>query len=258
MSADPHWRYVQARLQSRHGDRLTEAAWHALEAAQTADAFLDRARGTPLVRFTEQVSAAMNPHAMERALRGAWRTYVNEIAGWLPLAWQPAVSWTSLLPDLPAIDALLKGEMPAWAKQEPTLALFTETDPAQRLTALQASPFAPLLPREGESVPLGARWARHWRSLWPKQSAADRRALNALAHAVQTHIARPAQAGPQETSETHRRDLEKAATRLFRRHDASPTTVFGHLALTALDLERLRGGLARRRLFAPRERRQAA
>ena len=258
MSADPRWHYVQARLQSRHGDRLAEAGWHALEAAQTADAFLDRSRATPLARFTEPVSASMNPHAMERVLRGAWRAYVNEIAGWLPDAWRPAVAWTALLPDLPAIDALLKGEMPAWAGQDPALAPFTEPDPAQRLTALQASPFAPLLPREDETDLLGARWARHWRRLWPKQSAADRRALNALTHAVQSHIERLARAGAQETSETHRRDLEKAVTRLFRRHGASPTAVFGHLVLTALDLERLRGGLVRRRLFEPARRRQAA
>lgn len=258
MSADPRWHYVQARLQSRHGDRLAEAVWHALEAAQTADAFLDRARGTPLGRFTEQASAGMNPHAMERALRGAWRGYVNEIAGWLPDAWRPPVAWTAVLPDLPTIDALLKGEMPAWVSQDPALAPFTEPDPAQRLAAVQASPFAPLLPREGETALLGARWARHWRRLWPKQSAADRRALNAFAYAVQTHVEQLARAGAQETSETHRADLEKAATRLFRRHGASPTAVFGHLVLTALDIECLRGGLVRRRLFEPARRRQAA
>ena len=258
MSAGPHWGYVQARLQARHGDRFAEAGWHALEAAQTVDAFLDRSRGTAMRRFTEQVSAGMSSHAMERVLRGAWRAYVNEVAGWLPTAWRPAVRWTALLPDLPAIDALLKGEAPAWTKQDPALALFTETDPAQRLAAMQNSHFAPLLPGEGESIPLGARWARHWRALWPKQNAADSAALNALAHAVQTHVERLAHAGAPETSATHRRDLEKTATRLFRRHDASPTAVFGHLVLTALDLERLRGGIVRRRLFAPAERRQAA
>jgi hypothetical protein len=258
MNADPHWRYVLARLQARHGDRLTETSWHALEAARTADAFLERSRATALRRFTEQVSASMNTHAIERVLRGAWRAYVNEVAGWLPTAWRPAVSWTALLPDLPAIDALLKGETPAWIKQDPALALFTEPDRAQQLTALQASPFSPLLPIEGESLPLGARWARHWRALWPEQNTADRRALNTLAHAVQTHIEQLARAGAQESSATHRRDLERTATRLFRRHAASPTAVFSHLMLVGRDLERLRGGIVRRQLFAPAERRQAA
>ena len=257
MSADPHWGYVQARLQSRHGDRLQEANWHALEAAQTGDAFLERSRATTLHRFTEQVSAGMNSHAIERVLRGMWRAYVNELAGWLPLAWRPAVMWCALLPDLPAIDALLKGDAPAWTKQDPALALFTEADPAQRLIALQASPFAPLLPAD-DNIPLGARWARHWRALWPKQSAADQRALNALATAVRSHIDRLTRAGAQETSATHRAELEKTAARLFRRHSASPAAVFAHLVLTALDLERLRGGIVRRRLFEPAQRRQAA
>ena len=146
MSADPHWSYVQARLQARHGDRLTEGDWHVLEAARTADAFLDRSRATSLRRFTGQVSAGMSSHAIERVLRGAWRAYVDEVADWLPPAWRPAVSWTALLPDLPAFDALLKGEAPAWTKQDPALALFAEADPAQRLAAWQDSPLAPLLP----------------------------------------------------------------------------------------------------------------
>lgn len=258
MSADPHWSYVQARLQSRHGDRPDEAAWHALEAVQTADPFIERSRATSLRRFTEQVSAGMTSHAIERMLRGAWRAYVAEIASWLPAAWRPAVSWTALLPDLPAIDALLKGEAPVWAQHDPALALFTETDAAQRRAALEASPLAPLLPNEGDDVPLGVRWARHWRTLWPKQNAADSRALNAFANAVQAHVERLALAGAQESSATHRRALEKTVTRLFRRHGASPTAVFGHLALTALDLERLRGGIVRRRLFEQAARRQAA
>lgn len=258
MSASPHWRYAQARLQARHGDRLADADWHALEAAQSADHFIERSRATSLRRFTEQVSAGMTSHAIERVLRGAWRTYVNEVAGWLPAAWRPAASWTAPLPDLPAIDALLKGDTPAWTKQDPALALFTEADPARRLAALRDSPFAPLLPGDGETMPLGARWARHWRALWPEQDAADARALNALGHAVRSHFERLAHAGTQETSAPHRGDLEKIATRLFRRHAASPTAVFSHLVLTALDLERLRGGMVRRRLFGPPQRRQAA
>ncbi len=258
MSSDPRWRYVQARLQSRHGDRLAEADWHALEAARTADAFLDRARAASLRRFTGQVSASMNSHAIERVLRGTWRAYVNEVAGWLPVAWRPAVAWSALLPDLPAIDALLKGEAPAWTRQDPALTLFTETDPAQRLALLQDSPFAPLLPGEGATRSLGGRWARHWQTLWPKQSAANQRALNALANAVKDHVERLARAGTQETSANHRRDLERTVMRLFRRHGASPAAVFAHLVLTALDLERLRGGIVRRRLFEQAARRQAA
>lgn len=258
MSGDPHWNYAQARMQARHGDRLQEADWHALAAVQTADSFIERTRATSLRRFSEPVNAGMSSHAIERVLRGAWRAYVGEVASWLPEAWRPAVSWTAILPDLPAIDAVLRGEVTAWTRQDQELALFAETDPAQRLADLQHSPLAPLLPDEEGTLALGARWARHWRALWPKPSAADERALNALAHVVETHIERLARAGAQETSATHRRELERSATRLFRRHPASPAAVFSHLVLVALDLDHLRGGIVRRRLFEPAQRRPAA
>ena len=61
-----------------------------------------------------------------------------------------------------------------------------------------------------------------------------------------------------KSSAPYRRDLAHAVTRLFRRHGASPAAVFCHLVLVALDLERLRGGLVRRRLFEPASARQAA
>ncbi|HVZ52413.1 MAG TPA: hypothetical protein VG986_10630 [Pseudolabrys sp.] len=258
MSGDPHWNYAQARMQARHGDRLQEADWHALAAVQTADSYVERARATSLRRFSEPVTAGMNSHAIERALRGAWRAYVEEVASWLPTAWRPAVMWTAVLPDLPVIDALLKGETPAWTRQDPQLAMFAETDATQRLANLQRSTLAPLLPDADGTPTLGLRWARHWRALWPKQSAADARALNALARAVEAHIERLANAGSHESSATHRRALERSVTRLFRRHPASPAAVFSHLVLVALDLERLRGGIVRRRLFEPTQRRQAA
>ena len=55
----------------------------------------------------------------------------------------------------------------------------------------------------------------------------------------------------QETSAPYRRDLAQTLTRIFRRHGGSPAAVFCHLALVALELERLRGDLVRRRLFEP-------
>ena len=58
-------------------------------------------------------------------------------------------------------------------------------------------------------------------------------------------------AGPQEASAPYRRDLAQTVTRLFRRHGGTPVAVFCHLALVALDLERLRGDLVRRALFEP-------
>ena len=73
---------MQARLQARHGERLDEGDWRALEAARSLDQFIDRSRATSLRRFTERLNASMPSHAIERVLRNGWRDYVAEVAGW--------------------------------------------------------------------------------------------------------------------------------------------------------------------------------
>jgi hypothetical protein len=227
---------VQARLQARHGERLQEADWRALEAAQSLDQYIERARATALRRFTDAVNPRMSSQTIERALRAAWRGYVAEIAGWVPAEWQAAVLWAAYVPELPAIDAISRGESPAWIRQDPLLSGLNEN-----------ADLAPLTRAEG--VP-GWRWAAHWQSLWPKGKS-DARLLAGLSDAVQAHVAQLAQTGPQETSQRYRGDLARLVTRMFRRHGGTPLAVFSHLVLMALDLERLRGGLVRRRLFHP-------
>jgi hypothetical protein len=258
VSAGPRWRYVQARLQARHGDRLTEGDWRALEAARSLDHFLDRARAMALSRFTAPLNAAMTSHKIERLVRAAWRGYVAEVAAWLDHDWQAAVQWAALVPDLPAVDALLKGDVPAWLKEDTLLAAFAEGEAAQRLVRLENSPFAPLVPAPSREPSLPKRWAAHWRSLWPRLGKADAGALQELAALVAAHNAQLALAMPPATSPPYRNELMIGLTRLLRRHGATPVAVFSHLALTALDLERLRGGLVRRALFAPARAREAA
>ena len=141
MSDSPRWSYVQARLQARHGERLQEADWRAIEAARSIDQFIERARASPLRRFTERAHARTSSHAVERILRDAWRAYVTEVAGWVPTAWRQAVMWTSYFPDLPIIDALLRGEAPVWIEQDPIFAQLAETDLRKRRAALTKSPF---------------------------------------------------------------------------------------------------------------------
>jgi hypothetical protein len=252
MSVRPQWSYVQARLQARHGDRLQEADWRALEAARSLDHFIERARATSLRRFIERLNAGMSSHAIERALRAAWRDYVAEVAGWGPPEWRPAVLWTAHLADLPIIDALLRGEKPEWAQQDAALVSFLQSGHG----ALEKLPHAPLLPASGREATLARRWFAHWRSLWPR---ADRqRALDSLADTISIHFDLLGRAGRQETSAPYRRELARNVTRMFRRHGGSPIAAFCHLALVALDLERLRGGLVRRRLFTPAPAKEAA
>jgi hypothetical protein len=251
MSGRPQWSYVQARLQARHGERLQDADWRALEAARSLDQFIERSRATALRRFSERLNAGMSSHAIERSLRAAWRDYVAEVAGWGPLDWRPAVLWMSHLADLPAIDALLRGETPDWAQQDARLLAFLETE---RHTA--KAPLAPVLPAPERESTLTRRWYAHWRTLWPRGEA--QRALTHLVDTVKAHVDRLARADRQETSAPYRRELARNVTRMFRRHGGSPIAVFCHLTLVALDLERLRGGLVRRRLFGPARAEEAA
>ncbi|HYA06871.1 MAG TPA: hypothetical protein VEF90_13360 [Xanthobacteraceae bacterium] len=199
----------------------------------------------------------MSSHAIERILRDTWRAYVAEMASWVPAVWRQAVTWTSFFPELPIIDALLKGEAPAWMQQDPAFAELAQADLQKRNAALANSPLNALVASNGRGPMLAARWYARWRSLWPRRRA-DNRALLDLAAAINAHVERLDRAGLQETSAPYRRDLARRLTRLFRRHSGSPAALFCHLALVALDLERLRGDLIRRRLFEPSTAKEAA
>jgi hypothetical protein len=254
MSVNPRWSYVQARLQARHGERLQEADWRSLEAARSLDQFIERARATSLRRFAQRLNAGMSSHAIERSLRAAWRDYVEEVAGWGPAEWRPAALWTSHFPDLPAIDALLRGDRPDWALQEANLAVFTIDK--SRAGDLKKSLLAPLMPAPERENTVPGRWLAQWRSRLPRGPTQP--ALDALADAIKMHAERLGRADRQETSGPYRRALMRSVTRMFRRHGGSPVAMFCHLALVALDLERLRGGLVRRRLFQPAATKEAA
>lgn len=239
MSRHPQWNYVQARLQARHGERPLENDWRALEAAHSLDHFIERARATSLRRFTDAMNMSMSSHAIERALRAAWRGYVAEVAAWVPREWRAAVLWAAYVPDLPAIDAWLKGDVQDWMRRDPVV---TDLIDGSKKTAL-----APLTVEGGGTTV--ARWQTHWRLLWPQKQKAESRLLRELPGTVGAHFTLLAKAGPQESSGRYRHELAHAVTRLFRHHPAAPIAVFSHLILMALDLERLRGGLVRRRLF---------
>ena len=257
MSARPRWGYVQARLQARHGERLQEADWRAIEAARSVDQFIERARASPLRRFTERMDARMPSHAIERMLRATWRAYVAQVASWVPLGWRLAVVWASVFPELPILDGLLRGEAPEWIEQDPAFAELAKADLQTRNVTPANSPLDALVASNGRDKTLAARWYAHWSSLWPQHQVGNR-ALFDLTATIKAHVERLNSAGLQETSGSYRRDLALKLTRMFRRHGGSPAAVFCHLALVALDLERLRGDLMRRRLFESSYAKEAA
>jgi hypothetical protein len=249
VSGRADWSYAQARLQARHGARLDEGDWRVLEAARSLDHYLDRSRATSL-RHADRLNAQMSSHAIERTVRAEWRRYVAQVAAWAAPAWQPAVMWVTHIPYLPVLDRLLTGDGLDWMRDDPILARLADVAPQKRIAILEDSALAPLSPANETGGTLEERWLAHWRALWPQRCALDRQWLDKLAEAVADHFERIGRAGPQETSDRYRQDLARTITRVFRRRSGTPVALFAHLALLALDLERLRGGLLRRRLFA--------
>jgi hypothetical protein len=183
-------------------------------------------------------------------LRAEWRRYVAKVGAWAAAAWQPAVAWLAHIPDLPALDRLFAGDGMDWMRDDRVLAPLVVVEPQSRIAIIEESALAPLSPANETGRTLDERWLAHWRALWPQRYAADCQWLDKLAEIVADHFEQIAQAGPQETSDRYRQDLARAITRVFRRGSGTPVALFAHLALVALDLERLRGGLVRRRLFA--------
>ena len=82
--------YAQARIQARHAERPDEATWARLHASTTLGHFLTMARATGLRRWVAHLKPAHGVHDIERSLRTEFRSYVHEVASWLPERWQDA------------------------------------------------------------------------------------------------------------------------------------------------------------------------
>ncbi len=248
--------YAQARIEARHGERLQDVDWKMLESAQSLSRYLERARSTSLKRFLTQISPDLSAHAIERVLRSEAVLYVGEIATWAPRRWRPAVAWLAALPLLPLVEGLRDGASPlSWIGDDAMLEQLASG------ASDSARPIVPALARlaeaDGAQAGLGRRWLLRWRALWPQGdgSGADLARLVA-----QTLRALASAGGQQETTggQSFRRDLIRLLTRFFRSHGASPVALVCHVGLVLIDIERLRGGLARRSLFGVDEGRIAA
>ena len=88
-----------------------------------------------------------------------------------------------------------------------------------------------------------------WQKLWPRTTRSERATLSAFAAGIERHLERMAHVEAERDGFGERARLERELSRLFRWHTEEPVTPFCHLALTALDLERLRGAVVRRTLF---------
>jgi hypothetical protein len=244
--------FAQARLQSRHGQRAGDADWQRLETAREFAALLDAARNSPLRPWLVGITAASTSQQIERVLRSHWRALVTEVAGWMPAPWQAAVLWCALWPDLPVLQHLARGgEAAGWMHDDPALRAACAVPPAERQAALAAGPFGPLASAWQAPESMASAWRAEWERRVPQPLGGVEDGLTQVATAVRQHGAAFA-AAPPGPGWLLRRSLQARLALLLRRASLEPAAAFIHVALCALDLERLRGELLGRALFATR------
>lgn len=242
--------YAQARVQARLGQRLPEDDWGLLESSLGLPQYLTSLRGTVLARHVRHVSQAASVHEIERSLRTDWRAEVAAVTRWVPERWQAAVEWTGWLPYLDAVAYLLRGgAVLAWMRDDPVLTVIAIEDPDARRPAIEASPFG-TPDGVGTAAALRTRWLTQWRTLWPRTSRAESAGLQRFAARLRDFDAASVrQAATREDRSEARMVLAFRLARILRQQSQEPVVVFCHLALVALDLQRLRDGLLRRALY---------
>ena len=249
MSARARFAYVQVRLQARHGARPDEPLWRSLQGTSDFANYLQLARHTPLQSWVRTLDPGQSSDEIEAELRRLFRHHVDEVAGWVPPVWRPAVVWVRRLPDLPALQHLLSGEpVPAWLQDDAELRDMGCLAVDSRLEAMQHSDCNVFLMASQTGESLTDAWLNHWRTLWPG-TARQNQALEKLADALHRYL-RVLQADSCESVQTRCEALHVQLVGAFRRYSFQPAAVFSSLALTALELARLRGDLLVRQLFA--------
>ena len=240
---------AHARVHARHGERLDAAAWRRIEVMREFAPSLELARATALRPWLSGITADSSVEQIEAALRGQWRAIVVEVAGWMPAAWRPAILWCAWLPDLALLQHLARGgEPPRWLRDDAAWRELGAAPPPARAATLAAGPQAPLASAWPTPDAIGTAWLAAWRRLVPRRRGDAGPALDELVRVLSDHARAFAAAAPSQ-GWSLRNDLRTRLAQLLRRAALQPAGAFIHIALCALDLERLRGELLRRVLF---------
>jgi len=243
--------YALTRVHARHGMRLAEGSWRRLEASRDLGHYLEVLRTSSLAQWVASLDPTWDSHAIERALRNEWRRYVDCVTVWHPQLWQPWLGWLAWLPLLGLLAPLARAApAPQWLLADPVCGPLALGSPEERIAALQRSPLAPLAPALRGRVSLSHAWYTHWQRLAPGGDEPTRQLRSRLCATLE----RPPEAmlRAQDSSMALRQDLGVRLSQLFRAGAGTVVASACHVALLALDLERLRGGLIGRRIFGPR------
>ncbi len=216
MSA-PRLAYAQARLAARHAERAQPVDWARLRASRSADHFLQAVRGTSLAHWVRHLDSDPDAGDVETTLEAAFSAHVDEVADWVGAPWAPCVRFTRWVPALERLEA------------------GTFDDAGAPLTGEHA----------------GRRWYARFRALWPSAGRSTTAEVEEIVALVARHLRAMRDADPADNGWALRDELARELERRFRRYPATPAAALSHLALTWLELERLRGELALR-LLLPR------
>lgn len=240
---------AQARIQARHGQRPTAAVWQGLAMARAPGTLFEAARATSLQPWLEGLTAGSRADRIEAVLRRQWRSTVAEVSAWMPAVWRPALQWCAVLPDLPLLQHLARGgEVLPWMADDPDFGALCAAPAPERATLLAAGRHAPLADAWPSPENLGRTWRAEWRRRLPRPAGTDD-SLRQLVASIEAHATAFAAAAP-GSGTLLRDELRARLSLLLRRATLAPALAFVHLALCALDLERLRGELLTRALFA--------
>jgi hypothetical protein len=241
--------YTQTRLQSRYGTRPDEHLWQHLESNNDLHNFLQAARYSVLRPWVLGLHVNDSRHDIDYTLRREFRDYITEVAGWMPAEWRAAVIWVQRLPDIPALEYLLSGGTALqWMLNDPKLKSLTNINYNLRIDAFNSSDCRPLMQSWQAGQSLLPAWISHWQHLWPAASHQQRTALRKLATIFLHHL-QSLNEVENNSATAARKILADKLIWEFRRNLQQAAAAFAHLALVALDLERLRGNLVSRALF---------
>jgi hypothetical protein len=241
--------YAHARVHARHGERLDAAAWRRIEVMRDFAPSLELARASALRPWLVGITADSSAPQIEATLRGHWRSLVDEVAGWMPAAWRQAVAWCVWLPDLALLQHLARGgESPPWVRDDDVWRELSVAPPPTRAAVLAAGPAGALASAWPTPHTLGRAWLGAWRLRLPQHAGDAGTTLEQLVHVLLDHARAFAVAAPSQ-GWSLRGALQTRLTQLLRRSALQPASVFVHVALCALDLERLRAELLRRVIF---------
>ncbi|HUH94457.1 MAG TPA: hypothetical protein VL742_15110 [Casimicrobiaceae bacterium] len=234
--------YAQARLAARFGERPDEVAWRTIEAIRGLPALLEAARDLPFRRWIAALPGDADAHAIEAALVAKRRAAVEEVARWMPRAWKGAVEWAGVLAELPVLEHLARRDKALpWMREDALYGALCAGEGAPT-----SGPLAPLAAGWERPDGLLPAWRREWLRRVPSTPCVRSALIEALSRTLASsrHISGDLPTGPSRAAIAARLVL------LFRRATGDPAAAFVYLALSALDLERLRGELLRRALFS--------